>query len=248
MQTQIRKENPALISFMTLRKAIGWLGLTLPAAMIVGNWIFGSCYYVQDSNSHYYYTITGDLFVGILCAVGLFLFTYKGYDRIDNIASSLAGFFAICIAMFPTNDNSANRCSDIMQLPPNEIRNTIHFASAALFFVILAGMSLFLFTKSKGGKTRRKEIRNSIYRTCGILILVSIAMIGAYALFEEQLSGLGKYHPVFWLEWVALLAFGVSWLVKGEIVLKDKKKIPQEEPFAELMKMKQQSSAGEQAS
>lgn len=28
--------------------------------------------------------------------------------------------------------------------------------------------------------------------------------------------------PVFWLETVALLAFGTSWLVKGELVLKDK--------------------------
>ena len=28
-------------------------------------------------------------------------------------------------------------------------------------------------------------------------------------------------HPVFWLEALAVIAFGVSWLVKGETVLRD---------------------------
>lgn len=30
------------------------------------------------------------------------------------------------------------------------------------------------------------------------------------------------YKPVFWLEWGALTAFGISWLVKGGLFLKDK--------------------------
>jgi hypothetical protein len=30
-----------------------------------------------------------------------------------------------------------------------------------------------------------------------------------------------RLTPVFWLESVAVVAFGVSWLVKGETILKD---------------------------
>jgi len=33
---------------------------------------------------------------------------------------------------------------------------------------------------------------------------------------------LEKYKPVFWLEWLALIAFGISWLVKGKAFATDK--------------------------
>jgi len=32
------------------------------------------------------------------------------------------------------------------------------------------------------------------------------------------------YNPLFWLETLAILAFGVSWIVKGEAILKDEVK------------------------
>jgi len=33
---------------------------------------------------------------------------------------------------------------------------------------------------------------------------------------------LERYAPIFWLEGIAVIAFGVSWLTKGEAILKDK--------------------------
>jgi len=217
------KDDPRLISFNTLRKTIGWLGILLPAAMLAGNLFFGHCSYIQDSNSHYYYTITGDLFVGILCSVALFLLSYKGYpdDQRDNICSGLAGIFALGIAFFPTNDNSADSCA-IIHFEKNGMRNTIHYLCSALFFILLAYISYFLFTKSKGHKTNRKVLRNKVYRVCGILIIVFIALIAIYIRFEEKLTSFAWIKPVFWLEWFALMAFGISWLVKGELVLADK--------------------------
>lgn len=38
---------------------------------------------------------------------------------------------------------------------------------------------------------------------------------------ENSCPGLKKYDPVFWLESVSLFAFGISWLVKGQLILKD---------------------------
>jgi hypothetical protein len=214
------KEDPRIISFQTLRRAVGWLGMCLPLALILGTAIAGNCTRLQDTISHYYYTATGDLFVGVLCAVALFLFCYKGYEGdSDHFWTSLAGFFALCIALFPTNNNSADACA-VIRLPDNDLRRFIHYVSAAAFFLILAGISLFLFTRSKGIITPEKKIRNQIFITCGLLILAAVVAIGIYAWVKGE-GRWGRYKPVFWLEWVVLLAFGVSWLVKGQIILKD---------------------------
>ena len=193
-------KDPRLISFNTLRKSIGWLGILLPAAMITGNYYFG-CDSILNSNSEYYYTVTGNLLTGILCAVALFLIAYRGFDSTDHISTSLAGVFALGIAMFPTNDSDPYHCS-IIKLAPNCLRSEVHYIFAALFFIMLAWISLFLFTKSKGYKTRQKEKRNRIYRICGVVILIAITSIAVYSLFK--LHTLDKYNPIFWLEWIAL--------------------------------------------
>jgi hypothetical protein len=217
--TQQPTIDPRLISYNALRKTVGWLGILLAPAMIIGNLLFDCCC-IQDSNSHYYYTVTGGLFVGILSAVGLFMIAYKGYDLLDNILSSAAGIFVICVALFPTNDNSKNSCA-IIHLPLNDLRATIHYISAASFFILIAVISLFQFTQSSGHKTKKKKSRNAIYRVCGIAILFFILLIAVYGIWEKEFAGLEKYKPVFWLETLALIAFGISWLVKGELILKD---------------------------
>ena len=214
------KEDPRIISFMTLRKAVGWLGMSLAPAMLLINYFFSNCRIVQDSISHYYYTISGSAFVGILFAVAFFLFAYNGLDKLDKWSTSLAAFFALCIALFPTNDNSAGSCA-IIHLPDDDLRRMIHYTAAALFFLLLAFISFFLFTKSKGVKTKEKQIRNVIYRIAGIVIVLCLILIAFFGLIQNEPDGETTFKPVFWLEWLALIAFGVSWLVKGEIVLKD---------------------------
>ncbi|MFN2440349.1 MAG: hypothetical protein ABR503_14195 [Chitinophagaceae bacterium] len=221
------KKNPGLIPYQTVRKAIGWLGILLPAAMIIGNLIFSTCNSIQSSISHYYYTITGHWFVGILCATAMFLISYTGYNQVDNIVSSVAGFAALLIAFFPTNMvkevpvTIINEGCLLFSLPENGIRNTVHYVSSGIFFVALAYMSFFLFTKSKGEKTEEKKIRNKIFKTSGVIIIVSLVLIALYGFFGESGDRLSELKPVFWLEWIALFAFGISWLVKGETVLKD---------------------------
>ena len=49
-------------------------------------------------------------------------------------------------------------------------------------------------------------------------------ILGVLAYWICESKGIGnfeKYKPIFWFESLALVAFGVSWLVKGEIILKD---------------------------
>jgi hypothetical protein len=102
------------------------------------------------------------------------------------------------------------------------MRIKIHFFSAGLFYISVACISLFLFTKSSGNRTRQKIARNRVYRLCGIMILVSILFIYLVDSTNVFGAGIAKYNPVFWLECVAQFFYGLSWLVKGGLLLKDK--------------------------
>ncbi len=99
----LTKKDPILIPQQVVKQAIGWFGILLPAALLMGNFALSACPTVQSSISHYYYTITGHWLVGILCAVAMFLISYKGYNQLDNIISSTAGFAALFIALCPTS-------------------------------------------------------------------------------------------------------------------------------------------------
>lgn len=215
---------PRLISIKSLVQSIGWLSALLPLAMVAGNFVFGGCHCIQDSVSDYYYTVTGDLLVGILSAVALLLISYKGYpgDYSDNLLSTTAGILALCVAFLPTNENSTDSCA-IIHLPLSELRNNLHNIFSAALFLVLSAISLFLFTKTKGVVVTKQKIqRNRIYRTCGVVMLVCIVVLAFYINLRDSLLWLKPYKPVFWLESAALIAFGISWLVKGGLFLKDK--------------------------
>ncbi len=222
-----RKKNRSIIvSYIALRRLIGILGMLLPFICILGGFVFAALC-VEPSISFYYHTNMRDFFVGLLFGVSLFLITYKGYELIDNIvttASALAGFG---VAVFPClYSSTSTRPVGIFQVSP-QASNTVHIACAAAFFFLLAVNSIFLFTLSKkknAVSTKNKRIRNWIYRICGIIILASIAALVALFLLmpPEQID---EYRLVLVFETIMLLAFGVSWLVKGETLFRDKPRV-----------------------
>jgi hypothetical protein len=61
-------------------------------------------------------------------------------------------------------------------------------------------------------------------------MLVALAMAGIVSL--PFATALNSANPVFWLETAAIAAFGVSWLVKGQAILRDK------EPVAETHRLR----------
>jgi hypothetical protein len=52
-------------------------------------------------------------------------------------------------------------------------------------------------------------------------MLACIVLIAVYELFLSG-TGLAELKPVFWLESLALWAFGLSWMTKGEVLLEDR--------------------------
>jgi hypothetical protein len=102
------------------------------------------------------------------------------------------------------------------------VRN-IHYVCAASLFLVLSYFSLVLFTKTKAGSapTPEKRIRNRVYATCGVIMLVCIAALPVYYAFLQGSEAIAAIRPVFWLESLALWAFGVSWLTKGQTLWMD---------------------------
>lgn len=212
-----------LISYLTLRKSVGLLGFILPITLVVGSAVVGNCEEVQSSISNYYHTAMRDIFVGIMCAIALFLFTYNGYDKRDKYAAQLGSICALGIAFFPTSVLIPLPICNILPIVKNPFIGILHFVFATVFFLDLAYFSLFLFTESKGDMTPEKRKRNLIYRICGIVMLTCIVLIAIYVFFlEKKLPNPEKYDVVFYLETAALWAFASSWLVKGEMFVADK--------------------------
>ncbi len=125
-----------IVSHLRLRRVLGVISIALPfVLMLWGFALSGWSMKLQDSISAYYSLRTRDAFVGTLVVIGLFLFTYRGYERRDDVAGYLACVFALGVAFFPNK--------------PQGWESIVHFSSAAGLFLVLSFFSLILFTKTK---------------------------------------------------------------------------------------------------
>ncbi len=213
MSTTTLPADARLISYLTLRKFIGLIGILLPFALVIINILLARKVVMQGSMSGYYYTDVRGVLVGSLCAIGVFLFAYRGYGGWDDALTDAAGLFAIGVALFPTAP--AN--------PSPEARNIgyVHLTFAGSLFAVLAVIALWQFTKTGPGteRTAQKKKRDLVYRICGIVIAVCLVLVPIESLVIG--APIQRFQPLFWLEAVAVVAFGVAWLVKGEAILKD---------------------------
>jgi hypothetical protein len=203
---------PVVLSYLQMRKAVGFIGLLLPLVLALGK-ILLQGRGTECSVSDYYYTDLGNVFVGSLCAIGVFLVSCRGYDRRDELAGYISGACAVGVALFRTSRAGAD-C-----IVTTDAIGKLHFTFATLLFVTLAYFCLKLFTQTAGSPTTQKLKRNRVYRFCGWTIAACILLIAAAIVFP--IKALEAVHPVFWLESIAITVFGFAWLTKGETILKD---------------------------
>ena len=209
--------KPTLIrSYLELRRAVGFIGIALPVVLLVGKIILEGAG-IEPSISDYYYTVMGDVFVGSLFAIGVFLWSYEGYEEgPDNKIGNIACIGAIGTALFPTAPDSATLAQEII--------GYFHYLFAVGFLSMLAYFSICLFTKTNEKKpTPEKLIRNKIYRYCGYTITGSIIAMVLFVLSKRifAYSVPEWLDVIFWLETIAVMAFGFSWIIKGNVILGD---------------------------
>ncbi|TWT87914.1 hypothetical protein [Neorhodopirellula pilleata] len=209
------RASTLVASYLTIRRAVGLSGLALPLVLLVGGWIAGVS--VQENMSSYYHTPMRDIFVGTLCAIGVFLFCYQGYDRIENWTANIGGASALGVALFPLDFNSD-------PLFQRTIHGYLHTFSGGVFFLTLAVYSLYHFPRdSVLEKEPHLRERSWIYRTSGLVILFSMMTMGAYlflipARWKEIFN---DYNFLFWMEWIAVWSFAAAWLAKGRVIIAD---------------------------
>jgi len=203
-------------SYVTLRFAIGVLGLSLPFVLVlVEPILFNGQPFPRGSLSAYYYSGMRELFVGVLWAIGVFLVLYKLTEfSWESRLSTLAGFAAVLVALFPTG-----RPGDGVSLTPlqdllGESRvEGIHFFAAAVFIGSLAPITYF-FGREEGKRPDRPGRRSgrfwrAYHWTCTGVIVAAAALALFAGITGEPDKGL------LIAEAVAVWGFAASWLMKG---------------------------------
>ena len=211
------------VSYLTLRKSLGILGLLLPVLL----WVFNG-FELKPSISHFYYTSSSTIFTSFLFAFGLLLFSYRGRIKTtetvsDNFLTNIGGLMAIATSFIPTayctyckdpiiiTNELAAFCDGNGLTTPFMHNNTtlgmIHLICASLFLILMGYMSFFRFTK--GNTSQQKKI---FYRFCAIVIWASIGALAIIMIFDLAINE----NFVFIGECVALVFFGIAWMVKGK--------------------------------
>jgi hypothetical protein len=206
-----------------LRLGVGSIGILLPIVLIVGNWIVDWQFSWPSSMSGSYYTHTRNLFVGLLCALGVFLIFYWP-TWLQGLFTCFAGICALLVAFDPTAPPPGKGSE------PAWINYMHHSAAGGLILVL----GLFCFVLQWGDaasvatldphqlqqqaiKTRPQvPLRRSIlYFTCGGLILVS----GGFALITGvwPTSWSTGWSSLYLFEAIAVLAFGIVWITAAAV-------------------------------
>lgn len=199
-----------LQSYLLMRLAIGLLGIALPVVLVIGDLVLTGDVPMRGSLSAYYFSGGRDFFVGAMVATGLFLLTYRAFERSwENVLSGLAGFSAIMVALFPTS--GGDPLTPLQERLGEDVTAVVHYGFAALFIGSLAAISV-IFGRREGQRTdpdaaraTRGFWRNTHYALAGVIV-VAVVVILARLLGENSL---------FMGEVVAVVAFGLSWLLKG---------------------------------
>ncbi|MFF4380865.1 hypothetical protein [Kitasatospora sp. NPDC001547] len=187
-----------------LRLGVGLIGILLPPALPFGNWLAAQVMgrstdgFWPDSMSGSYYTDTRDLFVGGLCALGVFLICYR-FDRRDDRWSTAAGFFALGVALCPTTPDGASGVQRTI--------GVLHLVFAGLLFVMLALFCLYSFRNPRSAQSARV---GRAYLVAGVVILAALALsvlAGAAGVGSDW-----SVRPLYLSEWLATWAFGTAWI------------------------------------
>jgi hypothetical protein len=195
-------------TYWGLRVGLAVIGIGLPLVVLFAGGVLHHVW-LEPSISRYYYTkglsflTTRDLFVGGLFAAGACLYLYRGFSTRENVMLNLAGVFALFIALLPTAATSTEA----------SVVSKLHGASAVLFFLCIAYVSLFRARDTLGLLSPAKQQRYAgAYLGTGLAMIASplAAVVLSFAL--EPTSGFRTI--TFWVETFAVWTFAAYWIIK----------------------------------
>lgn len=203
-------------SYFILRNGIAAIAIAFPVLLLTGVGLDN----VQGSLSAYYHFSPArplaygagdmrDLFVGALCTIGAFLLFYRGCTVPEDVALNVAGVAAILIAFFPMDWPDDGRAMSATA--------TVHFASAAVFFVMIGYVCVFRArdTLAIHDAVRRRRFER-VYLVLGVLMIaVPCAIYARHLLAPGRQVG----HLTLLIELAGVAVFAAFWLLKGYEIL-----------------------------
>ena len=190
--------NP-VFDYRALRLLMGIVALSLP---LVVNYLAPDT--LTSISASYCHDRSRDAFVGSLFAVSAFFFAYRGHTDWEARLSTVACIAALLVAVFPTGCRPDIPASSVV----------IHRVAAVTLFGILAYIAWFSFRKRIKGKSGKKRFRSAVYMTSAIIIVGCIlAALAAWTIDGSQTL---RDNIVYWAETIALITFGVAWIVSGK--------------------------------
>lgn len=212
-------------SYFWLRVGLAGLALAFPILL----WFFAGGD-LLGSISAYYHEPAGrggalgreprDVFVGVLCAIGAFLYLYKGYRWQENMALNIAGVAAAAIALFPTDLDGRDAFS-------------VHGAAAITYFLAIAYVCLFRARDTldfvlDGVRRRWFKRAYALLGVAMVLLPLAVLLIHNVRSLEAQAGGM-----VFWIEVAAIYVFAGFWVLKSlEIRLIERQRLEPARPGA----------------
>lgn len=165
-----------------------------------------------------YYSNSKIFYIGALFAMGLFFFSYKGYDWKDRLVNILGGVFMWVNIAFPSGGviEKIEEHTGLFDIPMN-ISHIVHCFSGIMIFLMFVINIGFLFTKHNDEMTENKKKRNKLYIACAIIITV-MEFLGGLAIFTPEKIRLKLYWLPCVITLISFFAIGTAWLVKGEAI------------------------------
>lgn len=211
--TKTTRDPPDTLSLQAHRRIVGLVGIMLPLLVYLWAGVRPTAglprWRLLWSVSAYYYTGAVAVFVGLLFALSFFLFSYRGYKGVaaDRIVGWVGGLAALVVALFPT----AAPAGAVEPSWWTAKTGLLHYVAAVVLFVSFILFAVWLFRKSatprREDRPADKRRRDDVCLACGLIMISAVVWVGIATLSDA---------PIFVPEAVAIVAFAVSWLVKGE--------------------------------
>lgn len=201
MSKSRRRSSDLVISHVLLRKIVGLIGVLLPFVLMAGSWASSSASF-PESISGYYYTDMRNFLVAGLCALGVMLIAFRGYDPADRVFTDIAGLCVILVALCPTKPPLGPGRHLTSQ---QNVVGDAHVVFAAVAFIALG-----LITLRFAGARWPHVV---IHYVCAGLIFSCVLLACLWSVLSRLVhSGLPF---LFAIEALAMCASGVSWFISS---------------------------------
>ena len=203
-----------LSTYNSMRFGMFAIAAAAPVVIVLWGFIFGVSW--QNSISAYYFAPLADsadklvysiypgrvLFVGILFALGSFLYLYKGFSKREDVSLNFAGLFALGVAL----------CPMYYEADYIPFSNRLHFGFAILLFICMAYTAIFChddtlrWVADPNRRLRYKVAYHVIGWFMGLFPLVGLILA---VLFDAV------HRQVYWIEAAGIWAFAAYWFTKS---------------------------------